>query len=258
MKIAVFSDVHANSDALNKVFEDAEKEGCERFVCLGDIVGYGCDPAGCIDICRGEKGVECVLGNHDAGVIGELGLSWFSPVAMDGVVRHRGELDDDRKSWLRTLKHIKSEEFGGKKCCFAHGTYYHPESFGYLNTTCEAKIEQDMMKSGGCDILFVGHTHYAEAFALDKKGEFDRVETIEDGNGISVNLGEYDRPILNVGSVGWPRNQWSTIYVVFDTDKMEAKYRVLPFDFAKAARVRIENGIAVPAWMERARAVLGV
>ena len=44
MRIALFGDIHANLEALNAVLEDAKSQGCEQWVCLGDIVGYNANP----------------------------------------------------------------------------------------------------------------------------------------------------------------------------------------------------------------------
>ena len=39
MKYAVFSDIHGNLPALQAVLRDAEGNGCEGYLCAGDIVG---------------------------------------------------------------------------------------------------------------------------------------------------------------------------------------------------------------------------
>ena len=50
MKYAVISDIHGNLEALNAVIERAEAEGVDRYVCVGDIVGYNANPAECLEI----------------------------------------------------------------------------------------------------------------------------------------------------------------------------------------------------------------
>ena len=61
----------------------AEGQRVDRFVCLGDIVGYGADPnAGC-DLVR--AGAEfTVLGNHDAAVAGRMDYSYYYDAARAG------------------------------------------------------------------------------------------------------------------------------------------------------------------------------
>lgn len=169
MKLAVISDIHANPAALETVLADAKAQECERTLCLGDIVGYGYDPNACIDICR-ENHVECIMGNHDAGLLGNLKLSWFSASAKDGFKRHITEVDAPRKEWLKSLPLQKREDFGAWRCCFSHGTFANPEEFGYIEDSTDAELEMEYMQMRGKDILFVGHTHSAEAYARDMDG----------------------------------------------------------------------------------------
>ena len=46
---AIISDLHANMPALEVALADAEERGVERFVCLGDVVGYGSEPRACLE-----------------------------------------------------------------------------------------------------------------------------------------------------------------------------------------------------------------
>src|SRR5439155_263776 len=64
MKYAVIADIHANLEALRVVLEDAKKQNCTHYVCLGDVVGYNANPKECLDIIR-DTGMPSVKGNHD-------------------------------------------------------------------------------------------------------------------------------------------------------------------------------------------------
>ena len=50
--LAVFSDVHSNLEALQAVIADMNARNVSRSVCLGDVVGYGADPAACLELVR--------------------------------------------------------------------------------------------------------------------------------------------------------------------------------------------------------------
>ena len=52
MKIALFSDIHANHDALEAVLRAVDREKVDALVCLGDTVGYGAQPNECCDIVK--------------------------------------------------------------------------------------------------------------------------------------------------------------------------------------------------------------
>ena len=70
MLTALLTDVHANLEALSACLDHARRRGAERFAFLGDLVGYGADPAPVVYIIKGlvERGAIAVLGNHDQAV----------------------------------------------------------------------------------------------------------------------------------------------------------------------------------------------
>lgn len=72
MQIALLSDIHANRQAFQACLAAAEAAGAEQFVVLGDIVGYGADPAWCVEKVQEMQvhGAIVVQGNHDAAVAG--------------------------------------------------------------------------------------------------------------------------------------------------------------------------------------------
>ena len=248
MKIAILSDIHANPEALKKVLADAEVSGCERFICLGDIVGYGYDPNSCIDICR-DKGIECLMGNHDAGLIGKLSLSWFSDRARAGINRQLCEVDKERKEWLHLLPYRKREDFGAWRCGFAHGTFASPQEFNYIHDAVDARLEMSYIQSKKCDILFVGHTHYAEAYGLDVDETMSLIDPMREGNR-DININRYTLLIVNVGSVGYPRNQPYSYYCIYDTEEQIISFRQVEFDF-KGYEARLkEKWISIPKWVE--------
>ena len=67
MKCAFITDLHANREAVEAVFDHARNQGVERWVLLGDFVGYGADPTWVVDQVRDmvREGAIAVLGNHD-------------------------------------------------------------------------------------------------------------------------------------------------------------------------------------------------
>ena len=60
MRIAFISDIHANREALDACIAHARRQGVDRWVFLGDLVGYGADPSYVVDKVRelaGDSGV---------------------------------------------------------------------------------------------------------------------------------------------------------------------------------------------------------
>jgi len=74
MRLGIFSDVHANYEALSAVLEAYRSERIDTYYCLGDTVGYGGSPNECADIVR-HVARKTILGNHDAAVGGRMDYS---------------------------------------------------------------------------------------------------------------------------------------------------------------------------------------
>ena len=115
MKIAVISDIHGNIFALNAVLEAIKKQDVTYTICLGDLVGYGCNPNEVIERLRNEK-IPCIKGNYDASVVDkdytfirENEVNSFSlPWAIKNVT-------DENIKFLKELPNTITLEFNNKK-----------------------------------------------------------------------------------------------------------------------------------------------
>ena len=96
MRYGIISDIHGNLEALQAVLEYLEAEGVEKYICGGDIVGYGANPNQCVEIAAGLKALA-VLGNHDAASLGLKDISWFNIPAREAVIWSSRELSEDNK-----------------------------------------------------------------------------------------------------------------------------------------------------------------
>jgi predicted phosphodiesterase len=67
MRIALFSDIHANLPALEAFFKDLETRGTDAIYCLGDLVGYNIWPNEVVDQIR-KRGIPTIAGNYDSGI----------------------------------------------------------------------------------------------------------------------------------------------------------------------------------------------
>lgn len=64
MKIAVFTDIHGNLEALTAILNDIKKQNVDSIICLGDTIGIGPQPKECINVII-ENEIDMVLGNHE-------------------------------------------------------------------------------------------------------------------------------------------------------------------------------------------------
>src|SRR5439155_24817222 len=99
MRTAILTDIHANLEALTACVAAAETEGVDRFVCLGDTVGYGADPNAACDIVR-TKCQFAVLGNHDAAVAGRMDYSYYYAAAREVLDWSQLQLSPENMEWL--------------------------------------------------------------------------------------------------------------------------------------------------------------
>ena len=107
MRTAIISDIHGNLEALEAVLRDIADQGCQRIVCLGDIIGYGPNPCECLDVVMGMDG--CVLGNHDYGAL--IDPEGFSAAAEQAIFWTRKQLEggpnsDDARRRLEFLARL--------------------------------------------------------------------------------------------------------------------------------------------------------
>ena len=102
MRYAILSDIHGNLEALEAVLELNKDEGVEKYLCVGDIVGYGANPKECLHIIQKLKAVS-VAGNHDWAVSGKLNPINFNQVASESVKWTRNQLSSDDMDYINNL-----------------------------------------------------------------------------------------------------------------------------------------------------------
>ena len=228
MKYGILGDIHGNLSALRAVVGELEKEGVDRFLSVGDVVGYGAAPRDCIALLR-EIGATVVKGNHDAACVGELDVMYFNNYARSAVRWTQGALTKSDTRWLAALPMIANLEHA----CVAHGTYYRPELFDYVQSTTDADPSLDAMQLPVC---FVGHTHYPVTL-MRLRDDPVRTAYTEDSE---VDLSESHRALINVGSVGQPRDEDPrAAYAVFDSDRERVWIRRVEYDIEReATRIR--------------------
>jgi diadenosine tetraphosphatase ApaH/serine/threonine PP2A family protein phosphatase len=154
MRYAIFSDVHANLEALEavlaKIDELAEEKPIDQVWFLGDLVGYGPNPNECIALVRSRTDV-IIAGNHDWAAIGKLDLEDFSDAARISAEWTAKQLTDEHREFLTNLP--ERLEIG--ECTLVHGSPYGP-LWEYLTSEVLAERSFQYFTSRFC---LVGHTH---------------------------------------------------------------------------------------------------
>jgi predicted phosphodiesterase len=243
MKIALFSDIHANLPALEAFFGSVEEQKPDAIYCLGDLVGYNVWPNEVIHEIRRRR-IPTIAGNYDFGVgrasddcgcayktdeekaNGAVSISYTNRVVGEG-----------ERAYLRTLPaHIRIEfQLNRDKLnlLLVHGS---PRRINeYLFEDREEKSMLRIMQDADADILCFGHTHKPYHRILPSGPE----------------IPPHYRHAINIGSVGKPKDGDSRgCYVlvhihedtsIADKDSIGVEFIRFAYDVEKAARAVQES-----------------
>lgn len=248
MKYAIMSDVHANPAALAAALADARALGCKKYVMLGDITGYGYDAKGALDMVR-ESFDIVLMGNHDSACLG-MENSPMDKVSSgyDLDRKQRKSLARDDAKWLRE-RPLSCIADG---MAFVHGDFTRPRAWNYITKPAEAVVNFESRKES---ILFCGHTHHAEVWRVTPDLELSRPSDKLIGpapsapESILFARGKGDRHLVNVGSIGYPREDHCSTYAICDPTTDAFEIRRLPFDFKSYVMMMLDRDINLPGWL---------
>ncbi len=207
--IAVISDIHGNLPALTAVIEDIDRRGIEQILCLGDVVGYGPQPAECLDLVRSRCKLT-LMGNHDFAVLFEPGN--FNIGAEMACYWTRQVLEDEPDKALRNGRWeflasrpvkatLSADECPAGEMILVHGSprrpvneYIFPDDIYNNPNKLHGLFERI---NHAC---LVGHTHVPGVFTPTP--DFYSPEELGD-----VYEVDSHKALINVGSVGQPRDR---------------------------------------------------
>jgi predicted phosphodiesterase len=235
MLYGIISDLHSNLEALTAVLEHGEKLGVQKYICLGDVVGYNANPKEVIDIIRNLNCLAVIKGNHDEYVSTENDLIGFNAQAAHAVHWTREQLSDDDRKWLADLPMTKN--LWQQKCTIVHATLDSPEAWGYIFDKYYAENCFSYQRLPYC---FIGHSHVP--FAYEQIGGSKGV--IQAGRFEQVTLNPNHKYLINVGSVGQPRDGDSRAsFATFDPEERVVKLQRVEYDIATAQKKILDGGL---------------
>jgi predicted phosphodiesterase len=238
MRLGIFSDVHANYEALSAVLEAYRRESIDVYYCLGDTVGYGGSPNECADLVRGIA-KKTILGNHDAAVAGRMDYSYYYEAARQALDTHAALLTPENMQWLRGLPYMeKLPEIGVDLC---HGSPARIQEFDYIFAPEQARELLPIWDELG-DLTLIGHSHLCKVFALTPT-------TVEELPVTDFVLEPKRKYVVSVGSVGQPRDYDNRAsYTVYDTATKKFEFKRIEYDIETAAdkvlRAKLERNFA--------------
>jgi diadenosine tetraphosphatase ApaH/serine/threonine PP2A family protein phosphatase len=222
MRCLVLSDIHSNLEALQAVLDDAGS--VDEVWCLGDVVGYGPDPNGCVELLRSYPH-QCIAGNHDWATLGKLDLRDFNPDARDANLWNRQQLKPDNLAYLEALPETLVEE----PFTLAHGSPRYP-IWEYIIYCSTAQTNAEHFNTPFC---FVGHTHTPVIFHLNEEDVEGACEPVVPLLDSPMDLKD-ERLIINPGSVGQPRDgDPRASYAILDWTAFTVEHRRVAYPVEK-------------------------
>ncbi len=173
MRIAVFSDIHGNLEALKEILKDIEKEDIDEIICLGDVIGIGPQSKECLNLIINNN-IKFILGNHE--------LAYLFGTSIDYNIEEKdrnhykyiastlGELE---RKFLEKCPLYIDFKFGNNKFKFMHflikdkSLKYPYHSLNLLTTLKDCL--GDVVKKIDADYIFVGHEHTGFDLEFDNK-----------------------------------------------------------------------------------------
>lgn len=231
MNVLLLSDIHSNFVALEAVIQDAEANfKIDDVWVLGDLVGYGPDPAECLALLD-SIGAISVAGNHDLAVAGAISTERFNHLAAAAVTWTRSQLD---QSFLDQLG-VMHTKLVRHDITLVHGSPRDPV-WEYVIDALDAGIALGKVRGRG---VVVGHTHIPAIFE-------DR------GDGVVRIRITYSEPyslvgskfVLNPGSVGQPRdNDPRASYAVLNLETTEITHNRVAYDIWRTIQKFQQTGL---------------
>lgn len=255
MRIALFSDIHANLPALEAFFKDVETRDTDAIYCLGDLVGYNIWPNEVVDEIR-KRGIPTIAGNYDFGIgrsSDDCGCAYKTDdekangkvsIAFTNEI-----MKDEQRAYLRTLPaHLRLDFHLNDKplsVLLVHGS---PRRINeYLFEDRDEKSMLRIMEQAGADVMLFGHTHKPYHRILDSAEP--------DGT-------DHFRHAINIGSVGKPkdgdpRGGYVILYInadasTFSKESITVEFIRFEYDVEKAA-MAVEESILPDAYAESLR-----
>ncbi len=182
MKIAIISDIHANTLALDAVLKQIKTLSIDKIFCLGDILMAGYDPNGTAKIITELKNLEIIQGNTDKMIacfnqeLLEKAKNKF-PCMGFALEDDLKIVDEKYKVFVKNLPENKYLQINGLKIQLVHGSPRQQDENIYPNMPLD-EVEK-MVENSNADLILCGHTHIP--------------------CGYSLNSG---KTVVNVGSVG--------------------------------------------------------
>jgi predicted phosphodiesterase len=233
LRLGILSDIHGNLEALERALDFLAVEGVVRYICLGDIVGYGASPEECVTRLRK---LDCltVAGNHDRAVLDQVPLRNLNPAARKALKWTSGQLSPASRRYLESLNLVE-------RCApfrLVHAAPSAPGDWDYVQTVSDITFEFTAFSESAC---LIGHSH--APFAVKQHAWKPTPQRIHEPE-FELGTNHAARFLINAGSIGQPRDHDPRLCVLtYDTDTRRLRFHRLDYDVARAQAKILAAGL---------------
>ena len=234
MLIALMTDIHGNREAFEACLAHARRSRAERYVFLGDYVGYGADPSWAVETVRAhaEAGAVALLGNHDAALLDSD--EDMNADARAAVRWTRGQLDAAARAFLAGLPLTHRE---GDRL-YVHANAWAPGEWGYILGPVEAERS---LRRTDARVTVCGHVHAPALYAMAPAKPACGYTPVP---GVGVPLLSTRRWLAVIGAAGQPRDgNPAACYALLDDTRQTLTTVRVPYDVEAAAQKIVAAGL---------------
>lgn len=226
MRYLIFSDIHSNLEAFEKLLSLKIINSIDKFLFLGDLVGYGADPNDTISLFRSMNNTFSIRGNHDKVISNLESSSLFNPVAAFSAEWSRVKLSPENRKFLKELK--KGPVIIDHFLTICHGSTFDEDY--YVFSVFEAVESLKFMKTS---IGFFGHTHFPVIYFQRN----NKLNAIPFNSDKKIKLDPNTRYLINPGSIGQPRDKNPrSSFIIYDSEKREIIFSRYEYNIKKTQK----------------------
>ncbi len=238
MRLLILSDLHANLTAFEAALAVADGKW-DAAVCLGDVVGYGPDPAGVSEKLQTIT-KDVIRGNHDKAVAGIMSSEDFNPVAKLAVDWTQSQLSPELMAWLAALPQGPKKAAG---VVLIHGAYQDEDEYVFTPAQAvEGLLDTTTVLS------FFGHTHHQGGFSYHQNDiEILQLRPRPTESFYALHLEAGRKYLLNPGSIGQPRDgDPRAAFAIADFDHNIVEFWRIPYDIPAVQSRMYEANLPEP------------
>jgi diadenosine tetraphosphatase ApaH/serine/threonine PP2A family protein phosphatase len=233
MRYGILADVHANASALRTALDHLARAKIDKILFLGDLIGYGGQPAESVSMLMERTDVLAICGNHDRQL--------FDPVdphmrrtAVTALEWTRSVLSPAQMEYLRALPQGLTVD---DQFIMVHGSLSERDAYILNSTQVNRNLKVLTSHFPAFHICFFGHTH-SPMLVSNQNAVMEARETK------TYQLKRDDTYLINPGSAGQPRDNCPfASFGLFDADKWTMTFFRVPYDIRNAQEAIMAAGL---------------